>query len=337
MSSEPVTIKEIAKSLGMSSTTVSRVLNGQSKKYRISARTEQIVRDTALKLDFRPNQVARNLRLQKTNTIGLVIPDISNPFFAKLARAADNELRSQGKFILLSDTHDDTQLEKETISLLLDRKVDGLLIAPVGLEFEHFKSLENIPIVLIDRYFDELNIPYASTDNFEAALKATQYLIRKGHHDIACIQGLTNTKPNKERVRGFYEAVNMSGIAKGGIVLAGSDFSIENGLEVTRELLRQPKVPTAIFALNNQIAIGALKAINDANLRIPADISVISFDDQPYFELTSPPITTVRQPVYDLGTEAVKMLFELMNNNPVKNKLLPGQIIERKSVRALNS
>ena len=173
-----MTIKELAQELEMSTTTVSRVLTGQEKKYRISDKTAQRVREMAEKLDFAPNQIARNLRLQKTNTIGLIIPDISNPFFANLARTVEEELRRRGKMVLLCDTKDDTDLEHESIALLKGRKVDGLLVAPVGKESKHFIENTSIPIVLIDRYFEDQNIPFVTTDNFFGAYEATSFLFQ---------------------------------------------------------------------------------------------------------------------------------------------------------------
>lgn len=333
MKSPVITIKELAKLLDLSPTTVSRVLSGNAKKYRISDATDKLVKETAKQYQYEPNQIARNLRLKETNTIGLVIPDISNPFFANLARMIEIELRKRGKLILLSDTHDNSDLESETLMFLFGRKVDGILVAPVGLSSEHFRRFTHVPMVMIDRYFPSLSVPYVSTDNFAGAYIATQYLINKNHRQIACIQGLVNTIPNKERVRGFQKAIADYGISSEDIKICGTDFSIENGYNIAQKLLKQVSSLTAIFTLGNQIAIGAMRAIKENGLKIPEDISIISFDDQAYFDLTSPPLTTIRQPIDLIGKEAVRILFDLMNGKKPESKLLPAKLVERSSVK----
>ncbi len=335
MNAHGITIKEIANLLEISSTTVSRVLAGHARKYRISQKTEELVRETANKYNFQPNQVAQQLRLKRTNTIGLIIPDISNPFFANLARMAEQELRNKGKMILLCNTNDSTELEKETLSLITGRQVDGLLIAPVGQQGEHFKMMKGTPIVFIDRYFRELSIPYVSTHNENGAYQASKYLIKKGHTHIACIQGLMHTISNQDRVNGFLRATAEFHLPEEQVNLLGDNFSIENGYKSAKILLEQEDPPTAIFALNNQIAIGVLLAAKDLGKVIPDDFSLISFDEQPYFQLTSPPITTISQPIAQIGIEAVKMLFKLIDNEKVENQLISPELIERQSVKAI--
>lgn len=330
-----MTIKELAEELKISATTVSRVLTGQEKKYRISANTAQKVKDLAKSHEFAPNQIARNLRLQKTNTIGLIIPDISNPFFANLARTVELELRKRNKMVLLCDTKDDTATEEESLVLLLGRKVDGLLIAPVGKNREHLQKNKDVPLVLIDRYFDSANIPFVTTDNYFGAYEATSFLIKHGHRNIACIQGLLQTSANEDRVLGYKQAMQDHQVPDQYIAISGSDYSIRNGYKATKKLLSRAPGPTAIFALNNQIALGVMKAVKEAGLKIPGNISLISFDDQPYFELLSPPLTAIRQPMQAIGRAAVETLFKLLENKDVGNRMLKPEFIERESVRSM--
>jgi len=326
-----MTIKELAKAMNLSVTTISRVLNGQAKKYRISRKTELEVRAYAERHGFSPNLVARNLRLQKTDTIGLVVPDISNPFFANLAKTLELELRKEGKLILLCDTHEDSSLEKESLRLLLDRKVDGLLVASVGLQSNHLADIK-IPMVLIDRYFENLDIPYVSTNNFEGAYHATQHLLRHDHRSIACIQGLVETVPNQERVRGFQKAIQESGLLLKNCPVIGYDFSRTSGYTATKQLMLQTTKPTAIFSLGNQIAIGVIEALQEMGLRMPQDVSHISFDEQPYFQFTNPPLTTIQQPIQKIAEEAVNMLTDRMEGNTVSSMLLSPEMIQRGSV-----
>ena len=327
-----MTLAELSKLLSLSPTTVSRVLSGNSKKYRISDQTVKKVQAAAIKHQFKPNQVAQNLRLKRTNTIGLVIPDISNPFFANLARKIEIELRKRGKLILLCDTNEDTDLEIETLSLMMSRKIDGLLIVPVGLSSEHLSNLKELPTVLIDRYYKNLSIPYVSTNNYEGAYQATKYLIERNHKKICCLQGLNNTISNAERVRGFNQAIADSNIPTEDIKIIGSDFSLENGYKSANEILSNEDMPTAFFALGNQIAFGALKAIKEKGMIVPEDISLISFDEQPYFELTVPSITTIKQPIEQIGQIATEMLFDLIDKKDVKSQLILATMIERDSV-----
>ncbi|MET1258758.1 LacI family DNA-binding transcriptional regulator [Flagellimonas sp. DF-77] len=329
-----MTLKELAETLNMSTTTVSRVLNGQEKKYRISDKTAMKVRALAKDHQFTPNQVARNLRLQKTNTIGLAIPDISNPFFANLARTIELELRKFGKMVLLSDTKDDTELEKESLSLLLARKVDGLLVAPVGKQWDHLHAISEVPMVLIDRFSETGKLPYVTTDNFAGAYEATSYLIQKGHRAIACIQGILGTTSNDKRVEGYVKAMSDHGLSEH-IQVSGDDFSMQNGYQCTQTLLAKQDRPTSLFALNNQIAMGCMQALKEHRIDIPGQLSLISFDDQPFFDLLSPPLTAIKQPMAQIGSVAVRSLLELLENEKPATHMLKPEFIERQSVAPL--
>lgn len=174
-------------------------------------------------------------------------------------------------------------------------------------------------------------MPYVSTNNYLGAYQATKYLIDRNHKKITCLQGLTNTTSNIERIRGFNQALGDFKIPAKYIRIIGSDFSLVNGYHSANEVLKKD-VPTAIFALGNQIALGALKAIKEHGLIVPDDISLISFDEQPYLELISPPITTIKQPIEQIGQVATDMLFDLINKKNVKSQLIPATMIERNSV-----
>lgn len=326
-----ITLKELAEKIGLSRTTVSRVMSGNADKYRISAATVKKVKEAAAQYGLVPNQVAKNLRLQRTDTIGLMIPDVANPFFANLASVIERELRKQGKMIFLCSTNEDTALEHEILSMMLGRQTDGLLVAPVGLAGTHFKPLEDKPIIFIDRYFSDLTIPHVSTDNEQGAYAATKYLLDRGHRHIACIQGLVNTVCNQERIQGIRRAMQ-SQLDISQVNIIGNGFTIENGFRSMEQLIRSDERPSAVFTLSNQIAIGALEAIQENGLRVPEDISLISFDEQPYFKLTATPITTVRQPVTQIAQNAVQMLMEVMQGNEVSSLKIEAQIVKRQSV-----
>ena len=324
-----ITLKELAEKIGVSRTTVSRVMSGNAEKYRISEKTVKKVKAAAEQYGLMPNQVAQNLRLQKTDTIGLLIPDIANPFFANLARVVEEELRAHGKMLLLCNSNEDTSLEAETLTNIVRRQIDGLLVAPVGLSGDHFKAMNDKPVVFIDRYFHNLAIPHVSTDNHAGAFMATQYLMDRGHERIACIQGLLATVSNQDRVAGYKRALEEQG-AKPQVI--GDAFTIENGYKSMLDLLSQKERPTAIFTLNNLIAVGALQALREKGVRVPEDISLISFDEQPYFALISPPVTTIRQPVNQIAKEAVQKLLVRLKGEETSSLMIRPEIIERKSV-----
>jgi LacI family transcriptional regulator len=331
-----ITLKELAEKIGVSRTTVSRVMSGNANKYRISTATVEKVKRAAEQYGLVPNKVAQNLRLQRTDTIGLLIPDVANPFFANLASVIERELRDQGKMILLCSTNESTALETETLDMIARRQIDGLLVAPVGLEGGHFKSLEESPVVFIDRYFSDLTIPHVSTNNEWGAYLATKYLVDKGHSEIACIQGLISTVSNQDRITGIRKAISdLLGDQKVDVV--GDGFTIQNGYYAMEKLLQSKNPPTAIFTLSNQIAIGALEAIRDSGKSVPQDFSLISFDEQPYFKLTSPPITAVRQPIEQIAQNAVRMLMDLIQGNEVSSLKIDPQVIERESVADINN
>ncbi len=331
-----ISLKELAERIDVSRTTVSRVMSGQAEKYRISKQTVKKVQEAAEQYGLAPNQMAVNLRMQKTDTIGLLVPDLSNPFFANLAHAVERELRKAGKLMLLSSTNDDTSLEEQTLGMIARRQTDGLIVVPVGIDAEHFKPYEDRPIIFLDRYFDHLNINHVSTNNEAGAFQATQYLIDQGHKRISVIQGIPEATSNRNRILGYKEAMKQAGLEPE-VNVYGKGFTIQNGYESIFEILKSKERPTAIFTFNNLIAIGAIRALSQLGLEIPKDISLLSFDEQPYFELTSPPISTIKQPIAEMAKKAVNMLINRLENKSCTNDKIVPEIIERESVKNLNN
>ena len=207
------TLKSLAHSIGVSATTVSRVLSGQARKYRISKQTEEVVLAEAARVDYAPNQVAKSLRLQKTNTLGLIVPDIANPFFGTLARHIESEAKKTDYSIILCDSNSSTIEEIEALRLLESRNVDGIIVSPVGQVGSHFEELYNKrkPIVVVDRYFEGMKLPYVTSDNYKASYEAVEYLIDNGHTNIACIQGLSDCLLNSDRANGYRDALKDHG------------------------------------------------------------------------------------------------------------------------------
>jgi LacI family transcriptional regulator len=337
-----MTLKRIAAELGTSPTTVSRVLNGRARQYRISRETEAAVRATARRLNFAPNALARGLRLNKTSTLGVVIPDISNPFFAAIARRITLGVREEGYSIVICDSQENVEIEIQSLKLLRSRNVEGIILAPVGQSADHLAEFEQsgMPLVLVDRYFPGLRIPYVASDNFVGAADATRLFLDNGHRRIACLQGLRGTSPQEDRLRGYKEALSSRGLPIDEALIAGDSFGEQSGYITMKLLLRGGCPFTAVLAFSNLISLGALRAISEEGLRVPEDVSIISFDDQPYSAYLATPMTTVAQRSSEMGEIAVKLLFDRLRS-PERavqgGVLLPTNIVVRNSVKNLTN
>ncbi|MFA5246106.1 MAG: LacI family DNA-binding transcriptional regulator [Pedobacter sp.] len=337
MTTQKVNINDIAKKTGLSITTVSRVLNGKSEQYRIGKKSQEKIKAAAKELNYVPNQFAANLRTGRSNTIALIVPSLNNPFFASIASKINAEVRKFGYITIIGDSDENQEIEKMELQQLMSRNIEGLIIVPCGDQWEHLKHLhdQGLPIVCIDRYFDDLDIPFVSTDNYDGAYSVTKHLVENGHRTIACIQGVRRSTPNKLRVKGFSDAMKESGITSFSIV--GDDFSVQNGYLETKLLLQQKDRPTAIFSLSNTIAMGCIKAFKEENIRIPDDISLITFDDHPYLDYLATPLSCIAQPVSDISKIAVKFLFSILENTEIQtNKvLLKPKIKYKESIKRI--
>ena len=333
------TLKDLSKITGFTESTISRTLNGLGTKYRISENTQKIIKKAAEETNFSFNENARGLRLRKTFTIGLIVPDISNSFFAKMASLIEREARLHNYSIFLCDSDNSTEQENASVHLLQKRKVDGIIISPVGLEHKHLEKLyNNIPLVFIDRYFPEVNIPYVSSDEYGGVKNAVNYLIQLGHKKITCIQGLEGTFSNTSRTNAFKDTIKHNGLNVGKTLIIGNAFSEENGYQSAKQLVKENKnkLPTAILSLSNTITLGILKAFTEDNIKVPEDVSIISFDEEGYSSLLKTPMTTISQPKEELGKTAFKMLLKQMESDKKvkqKNILLPTKLIIRDSVK----
>jgi LacI family transcriptional regulator len=337
MTAQRVNIIDIAKKTGLSITTVSRVLSGKAEQYRIGKKSQKKIEEAAKEMHYIPNHFAANLRTGKSNTVALIVPSLANPFFASIASDINAEIRKYGYITIISDSDENPEIEKMELEQLIARNIEGLIIAPCGNQWKHIKDLydQGLPIICIDRYFEDLDLPYVSTDNYDGAYHATQFLIKNGHSDIACIQGVQESTPNRLRVKGFADALEESGIKDYCVV--GDDFTVQNGYLETKLLLQQKEKPTAIFALSNTIAMGCMKALKEENKKIPDDISLITFDEHPYLDIFSTPLSCVAQPVNDISKIATKFLFSMLNNKEIKinQVLLKPEIKIKESVKRI--
>lgn len=334
-------IRDLAAVLGLSITTVSRVLNGKATKYRIRTETQQRVLQAAREYNYVPNKLARGLKMSRTDTLGLIIPDISNPFFADIAQSIEKEARLHGYSLILGDSGDDQMVETELIRLLLSHKVDGIIIAPVGIDYKQIIQTYNsgMPLVVVDRCFPEIGLPFITSDNYQGGIDAVNYLIAMGHRKIACIQGIPKSRPTEDRVRGYKDALRSYSIHIDDSLIVGDNYTIENGYKQTRILFSMEDPPTAIFALSNLIGLGVMKAVDEMGLKIPDNISLISFDEQPYSAFLATPMTTVDQKKSEIGQLAVNVLLKYIDNKEYRKKLvhmtLKTNLIIRNSVKKI--
>jgi LacI family transcriptional regulator len=335
------TLKDIALKTGVSVSTVSRVLHDNSKKYKISEKTQDRVKKAAKDLGYRINTLARGLRLQKTNEIGLIVPDISNPFFSAVIKSIAGELRKGGYNFIVYDTDEDISIERSAIKSLLEKRVDGLIIASVGQEFSHIQKIRdaNIPLVMIDRCFDFLDVDSVSVDNVKGSLFAVNHLIKEGHSRIAFIQGLPGTYANETRLQGYKQALSDAGITIDEQLIVGDDFRSLNGYLETKHLLKYPSPPTAIFTAGDLIALGALEACRENGVRIPTDISLVTFDDPVFTSYLSPALTAIEQPITKMTEMAVAMLYRRMRTpeDAHRKVLLEPKLNIRSSVARLTT
>lgn len=337
-----ITLKDIAEKTNCSVSTVSRVLNNKSKEFRISEETERLILETARKLNYRPNELARGLRLKKSHTIGLVVPDISNPFFAYVSHLIQRYAYNLGYSLVLCNTDEDIDLEIQQIELLRRKGVDGYIILPVGTKQEHINELlsHNKPLVLLDRIFHDMNTNAVVVDNKKGAYQAVKHLIDNGHKRIAIIQGLRNTSTNNARLAGYLDALKDNSIPIDERLMVGNDFRKENGYIETKLLLKIDAPPTAIFTTSDLITLGTLQAIAEEGKLIPRDVSVVAFDDIDYAPYLMAPLTSVRQPRDLMGQIAVKLLIDDIESRGTSKKeklVLDPKLILRKSVMNLDS
>ena len=313
-----VTIKDLAKATNLSKTTVSLVIN--NKESRISAETREYVLQVAKEIGYRPNQIARSLSQNRTYTIGLLIPDIRNAFFADLAKGVEDEAYFRGYNVFFCSS--DNQLKKENhhIRALADWGVDGIILDmaadPAHMNDEPFSSLKKIgiPAVLVDRHLPQTKFPTVLLDNEQGAFDATDHLASLGHKKIGCLAGALWLECDQERLKGYRRALTKHGIPYDEMLLIEAGYYFENGGRAGLELVR--KGVTAIFSFNDLMAYGAMDSLESNGYHIPKDISIVGFDDIFFPYAKASRLTTVGQPAYEMGRKAlITLASEIKSKN----------------------
>lgn len=325
------TIREVAESAGVSYATVSHVINNTRL---VSPETRERVLAAMSKLNYRPNALARSLRQGKTNTIGLVLPDSANPFFAEISRSIEDEAFKQGYSVFLCNTELDTQRELFYVDVLSKKQVDGIIFVAAGDQADSLDFLlrQNMPVVMVDRDVPNVEVDAVLTDNQLGGYLATRHLIELGHRRIACIAGPSSITPSAERVIGYRRALEEANLPYEENLVVCGDYHSQSGMEITHAILQMNPRPTAIFALNDLMALGALRAVAEVDCSVPEDLAVVGYDDLELAHFTNPPLTTIAQPKKEIGAQAVNLLVDRMSQRsrpPIRLVLAPELIVRR--------
>ncbi|MBT1686972.1 LacI family DNA-binding transcriptional regulator [Dawidia soli] len=335
-----VTIKDIARELGISPSTVSRALKDHPD---ISPETKKAVNELAEKLNYQPNIVALSLRQSKTNTIGVIIPEIVHFFFSTVISGIEDVAYSAGYNVIITQSNESLQREKTDIKALFNSRVDGMLIS-LSREtnsFEHIDATmaKGVPMVFFDRVYDSANSSKVIVDDLSGAKDATQHLIDQGCKRIAHLEGPPNLDITKQRLEGFREALKENNLpVYDDLIVSCPQGTIEEGKAAAEKLLKMANPPDAIFSTNDPAAMGAMQAIKEAGLKIPQDIAVVGFSNWFFSSLMDPPLTSVDQPGFEMGQEAAKLLIrqievkskEHIDPTP-ETKLLKTRLVVRDS------
>lgn len=330
-----ITIKDIAKEAKVSIASVSRVINNKSEG--VSVETRKRILDIMEKHNYVPSNLARGLVTKKTNIIGLILPDINNPFFPGIVRGVEDAANNYGYNIILCNTDDDQEKEKTYIQILKEKCVDGIIytsaLEATNKNIELLKDYK-IPFVSIDRAIDLDQVPFIFTNGENGMFKIVEHIIENGHKNIAYIAGTKGAPTNHSRLEGYKKALKKHGIPINQDIIKYGDYKLEGGQLCMKELLDSNIKFTAVACENDLMAIGALETLSTRKIPVPQGISITGYDDIFLTNVTCPKITTVAQPIYEMGSNAVDLLMKIINKEEVTNYkiILEPKLVIRDSV-----
>lgn len=331
------TLKDIAKKIGVHPATVSRALNPKTS-HLVNPATVIKVRKAAASLNYVPNPMAAGLRTSRSHTIGVVIPDLTNPLFPGMVRGIQDTLARAGYTPLLVNTDNDPEIESQMIASLSARRVDGFILATARRKHPELAELgSRFPVVLINRVSESIQLPSVATDEQHGIRLAVEHLYGLGHRNIVHVAGPNWSSTGHERHQAFNRAMRDHGLTTTQKSTAVSSWSIDAALDTATHLLKADSEITAIVAGNDQLALGAISAIKSLGLKCPKDVSVVGYNDMPFMDITDPPLTTVRVPQKDIGSEAARLLLSLLveeGSTSVKQVRLTPELIVRHSTTA---
>lgn len=332
---------DVARKARVSAATVSYVINDGPRP--VAKATRERVLRAVLQLDYRPSEVARSLRLQKTRTIGLILPDTANPFYAALAKGVEDTGFSRGYSVLLCHSNYEAAREQAYAEVLISKQVDGVIYIQATPDATAVRRLleRRIPTVAVDREIPNLEIDCVVADNFGGSKAATEHLLLLGHRRIGCFVRASSLSNATERVRGYQAAMEQAGLPATPDLFVSSGHGYQDGRKAMAQLLGRVTKPTAVLAYPDTMAIGAIRASLDAGLRVPEEMSVVGFDDIPTSAFIHPPLTTVSMPKWEMGQRAAEVLLTRIQGGdpgrPPQRLVLPTSLIVRESTASPTS
>lgn len=326
-------IRDVAKRAGVAPITVSRVINHSEN---VSARTRGRVEEAIRELEYMPNRLARSLRLKRTHTLALVVTDITNPFWTTVVRGVEDAAQDAGYSVILCNTDESETKQERYLDVLVQKQVDGILLVPARTDTDITAWIEkqHTPIVILDRRVSSAKVDIVRGDSESAAYQLTRHLLTLGHQRIAVLSGPEHVSTAADQVAGYCRALTEAGLNIRPDWVCTGWFSQESGYEMTRQVLNTSPRPTALFAVNNFIAIGAQRALWDSGLQVPRDMSLVVIDDLAAGLVSDPFLTVANQPAYDMGRRAAELLLARLSGSAPKDYheiVLPVEIIVRKS------
>ncbi|MGG2087110.1 LacI family DNA-binding transcriptional regulator [Priestia aryabhattai] len=327
------TIYDVAKLSGLSKTTVSRVINNHSY---VSEEKKNLVLKAMKELNYTPNPSARKLRGQVTTTIGVIVPRIVNPFFSYLVDSIEQVAYKNGYHVLIFQSNEDKEKELAFLNLLKTKQVDGIIMTSIENEWSVIEPFtESGPILLCNEYVNNASVPIVRLDQYKGAYIGVRHLLEKGHRKIGyCTGGLfAEEGKDKDRNQGYQKALQEAGIQPDPKWIFVNQHSIEDGKQVVKKILSMEDRPTAIFTGSDEIAGGMMIEAKESGLKIPNDLAIIGFDDQPLAQMLDPKLTTIRQPIDQMGIKAMETLIDMLNDSEVKVETfeLPIELVVRSS------
>jgi DNA-binding LacI/PurR family transcriptional regulator len=331
-----ITIKDIARALNISTSTVSRALHDS---HDVNPKTRQAVLEMAQKYDYQPNSIALQLRTQKSRTLGVIIPSFQIPFYSLAITGIQEFAYENGYNIITCQSSESYSREIANIKTLVKSKVDGILLSISRETAMHHHLNEiyqrGIPTVMFNRVVKELNISKVCVDDYKGAYQMIQYLFNCGHRKIAHITGPLNLQLSRDRRKGYLDALQDLNITLSWDYMIEGDFTPDSGYRCTKQLLQLTEIPDAIFCTCDAMAFGSIKCLKNNGYRIPHDIAVVGFTDEPFSQLVDPTLTTISQPAYDIGRNAadllIKQLHSVNYNHDPEIKILPTKLVIRGS------
>jgi LacI family transcriptional regulator len=313
------TIKDIAVKLGLSVSTVSRALSDHPD---ISQKTKELIKETAVALKYRPNVVARNLKSSKSNQIGVIVPEIRHDFFANAISGIEEVAYQNGYTVIVAQSNEDYKREKINLNSLYLNRVSGIIISvsQSTTKSEYFKNLlkSGVKMVFFDRTLDDLDTYRVVINDYESSLKAVNFLIEKGYKKIIHFAGPQTLSTCLNRRLGYEEAMKDSGLVSYLHIEEGGMHE-SDGYKTMHKLLSKGKTPEAIFAVNDPVAIGAFKRLREEGIKIPEEVAIVGFSNNPICELIDPPLTTIEQPAFEMGKAAAELLIDQIEERPLKS------------------